>query len=584
VWAATPGGLLRVDPDTGAASKWTTADGLADADLLAVEPFGDSLVLVGRRILATFDGSQTRPLPSVPNADPARPAIVAALGDRLFATTMGTLYVLEPQSKDWAAVSTPESPRFVAVSEARLRIAGEQQIWASADGLEWVASGTAPDEPVSGIQAYGRCTAVGTRSALHISDGPQHRVLPVTGLPGATHLAGITCSGKRLFAAVHGSGLWSIDLGLRGAKLTQVSGAGDGERVASQARSILVHRGEVWLGASDGLFRQAGEKWHAISVGSEPPGNVCVAVARHQGTLWVVTHDGGIARLVDGRWVAGGGPTRSHVLQLASEGTRLWARHPDGTLSYLEARQWRSFKPASTDRLKWTSTLVSSPEGVWAGSWAGATLRPGDAPNGGRKDWYDAVPLQREPVTAVTKRGGELWLGTARQGLATRMPDGSWRAWHEGNGPRDGWITALTSDGRHVWAGTFNGGLAMWDGARWSYPDPIPTPSGRKITSLALDRDGALWVGTRAGLARWFDGKWTALTQADGLCGDEIQCLLADGDTLWVGTRTGLTQLPLRAAHRLTQHRMRSIGSTSGPAQAGFAPLLGRLQPSPDNA
>jgi ligand-binding sensor domain-containing protein len=86
----------------------------------------------------------------------------------------------------------------------------------------------------------------------------------------------------------------------------------------------------------------------------------------------------------------------------------------------------------------------------------------------------------------------------------------------------------------------------VWDGRSWSYPDPIPSPSGRKITSLAVDRRSGVWAGTRAGLAHWDRGKWTVLTEADGLAGNEIQCLLPDGDTLWVGTRTGLTHLPLR--------------------------------------
>ncbi|MGV3721764.1 MAG: hypothetical protein ACO1SX_12705, partial [Actinomycetota bacterium] len=251
-------------------------------------------------------------------------------------------------------------------------------------------------------------------------------------------------------------------------------------------------------------------------------------------------------RWVDGRWELGGGPARSHVLQLASAGERLWARHPDGTLSYLEGGSWSAFRPASSDRLKWASTVAAGADGLWIGTWAGASLLDGGAAEAFREDHFKIAALEGEPVTAIASRGDELWLGTARRGVAARGRDGEWRAWHEGSGLRDGWITALVGDGQRMWVGTFNGGLAVWDGSQWSHPDPLPTPSGRKITCLAVDRHGAVRAGTRAGLARWRGGEWTVLTESDGLAGNEIQCLLPEGDTLWVGTRTGLTQIPLK--------------------------------------
>jgi ligand-binding sensor domain-containing protein/signal transduction histidine kinase len=67
----------------------------------------------------------------------------------------------------------------------------------------------------------------------------------------------------------------------------------------------------------------------------------------------------------------------------------------------------------------------------------------------------------------------------------------------------------------------------------------------RVVTALAVDRAGALWIGTLDGLYRRDpNGSTRAYTTADGLTNTSIMALLEDRDGgLWVGTRIGLAYL-----------------------------------------
>ena len=72
---------------------------------------------------------------------------------------------------------------------------------------------------------------------------------------------------------------------------------------------------------------------------------------------------------------------------------------------------------------------------------------------------------------------------------------------------------------------------------------PIPALPGSDIRCLLATADGALWIGTDAGLARWKDGVVTAFTTQEGLPADGILTLSdsADGKLL-VWTEQGPAQ------------------------------------------
>ncbi len=119
--------------------------------------------------------------------------------------------------------------------------------------------------------------------------------------------------------------------------------------------------------------------------------------------------------------------------------------------------------------------------------------------------------------------------------------------WQSAHGLPNNHVSAIlqTTDG-YLWLGTEEG-LARFDGARFSVFDPDNTPAlhARSIVALAEDPSGALWIGTEGGgLARFSREEWTSYTTADGLDSDHIRSLALGRDgSLWISTTAGLMRL-----------------------------------------
>ena len=145
------------------------------------------------------------------------------------------------------------------------------------------------------------------------------------------------------------------------------------------------------------------------------------------------------------------------------------------------------------------------------------------------------------------------------------------RAWQTDDGLPQNSVYAITQtrDG-YLWVGTREG-LARFDGVRFvALGENAPAELSRGwITALCTSRDGSLWIGCEGyGLARYQDGKFTRLSEADGLLSNLIRCLLEDKDgALWIGSEGGLSRYQDGRLRNFTEKNGLASNSVKGLCQ-----------------
>ncbi|MDT0631383.1 two-component regulator propeller domain-containing protein [Rubrivirga sp. S365] len=366
---------------------------------------------------------------------------------------------------------------------------------------------------------------IGTAAGLLRRDAESGRVRQVAADVAVSALAARGRGG--VWVGTLGEGLFAVAGGA--GRLAPV-GVGPG-LFASDVTSVWEDAdGVVWVGTMGGGLRRIGPDGAATvyTAALDDPASlasdeVTDLYEDRQGVLWVATY-GGLDRFDRARDTA----------------TRLL--HDDRRLTSLASNTVRAVLPAADGTL-------------YVG--AGRTL---DRTTDGQTFAHTPVPGtgDRARVTALHQdRAGTVWAGTPG-GLFRVTPDGLDPAPLAAPGGAPA-VTALfeASDGR-FWVGTAARGLALYDRdtgeARWVRPAPpgaggqsgvgqaTSGPSGApRVRAMAETGDGALWVGTDAGLCRI--GRGEALACPPEVAGQTVYALHASGGALWAGTDAGLVRL-----------------------------------------
>ncbi|NLA68036.1 MAG: response regulator [Gammaproteobacteria bacterium] len=179
---------------------------------------------------------------------------------------------------------------------------------------------------------------------------------------------------------------------------------------------------------------------------------------------------------------------------------------------------------------------------------------------------FDGLPSNRVNGVAEDQQG-YLWIAT-RDGLA-RYAGVGFRIWRVGDGLRDNFVWSVHVDARdRIWVGTASSGLAMLDvdrgGFTWYDRATRPEMASDDVWSINGTPDGAIWFGTAdGGLYRLSPDDRLQRFQHDAadprsLPSDGVSHLVVgrDDGTLWVGTKAGVARWTGDGFERLPADRL----------------------------
>src|SRR5262249_25282992 len=130
-------------------------------------------------------------------------------------------------------------------------------------------------------------------------------------------------------------------------------------------------------------------------------------------------------------------------------------------------------------------------------------------------------------------RENNLWVGTGGGGLDRISPRGVQMEGIESGSTLVGIQSVCEDEDGLLWGATQNGLLVCRRGETWDAP---PGKASGRVTCVASDRAGAVWIGTQdRALHCWRDGRLTTWDNEAGLTGNSIVALLpgSKGD-LWI--------------------------------------------------
>jgi signal transduction histidine kinase/ligand-binding sensor domain-containing protein len=255
------------------------------------------------------------------------------------------------------------------------------------------------------------------------------------------------------------------------------------------------------------------------------------------GAFWIAHPSRGIARVAGSRieWITPADGLCSTAISRIyedREGT-IWATSLGRGLSAIRRRAARTY--GSAEGLSPAIAYPILPYGgaLLVGSWGGGVYRF----DGQR--FEHLIPSDGFVVALADGGDGSLWVSTHRSGV-TRIKGNEVRHFDKANGlPPIVRVIHRARNGQ-LWFGT-NNGLATTSGEDRFVAYRTGRPELDFIQTIAEQRDGTLLLGTRGGVVRFREGRFSVVAdERSGLSSGAVRAIHIDDDgTIWIGTYDG---------------------------------------------
>lgn len=247
------------------------------------------------------------------------------------------------------------------------------------------------------------------------------------------------------------------------------------------------------------------------------------------GALWLAAK-AGVFRYLGGAWSQ---PHRGSTYALAAQGTTVWAGAWDGLYRISSEGEQKVAAIDAPVVALWAdkaAVIAAGQQRFWqlegnSGSW---TSRPWKGARGVRAIARDA--------------GGGLWVAT-RMGGYYLPAQGPMREYHDESQLLSGSLfdVKLAPDGS-VWLASDAGVDIYRKGVRSGHFDASNGMPNQQVRALEVEPDGTIWMGTPLGALRRANGRWSLRHSRRWLPSDEVLTLAVgrNGD-VWVATGAGLS-------------------------------------------
>ena len=280
--------------------------------------------------------------------------------------------------------------------------------------------------------------------------------------------------------------------------------------------------GNVWAGTNNGLYRFSFGKIFSLTKLDGLPSGKVTSVETNRKAVWVGTQ-AGLTRIE--------GPRIQQLLRglevLSLKTTRdnnIWAGTTRGVFAVGDFENSPTVKPVTTE----LSSVTVIEEDAAGYVWLADALK-------GLHRWKDGV---------LTNIGSDLGLRSRRIASLRARNDGT------------------------LWIGFLGGGLALYqEGSFRELPGAEGPPAGT-VNDIYAGDPNAVWFGTDSGLYRFDGKKFTTWNSEQGLPGNRVLWLRADGDdNFWLGFSTGIARIrraELRTAGPISARNLRCDFYDSG--------------------